>query len=334
MISRIPYYLFVAIFLSKQATAFQVVNTNGGVSSPTSSGASTPTTRTSTSQLNYANAQTVDNTVTGSDSFTNSILDAFQREESQVSISQLLTEQVAREFTAGRRYLLAASAVKDLSEDFYDVEEQQRVRAMELMEYARTNDIELLDYASQVDKTPIDKSLKKQELLQELLIQEQKDVKLLEQVMAQVSSKNAKLFAFLEVIRADQMERKDQIMQTLADAFPTIQQSAADTASVTTTAQASTGDFGQDLLNKLDNADQIPSSVSRWSDNQLQGMGQHIHDLISKSSGHFTFTGATAATVAAVDVVDPESLPNPENFLQAMDTEALSQLVDIVSGVY
>ncbi|CAJ1959315.1 unnamed protein product [Cylindrotheca closterium] len=336
MISRIPFYLFVANFLCQQAVGFQAVNMNGASSSLPRPSASTVGTSpsSSTTSLNYVNAQTIDSTVTETDSFRNSILNTYQREEPQVSISQLLTEQVAREFTAGRRYLLAASAVKDLSEEFYDVEEQQRVRAMELMEYARAHDIEIMDYASQVDKTPIDKSMKTTELLQELLVQEQKDVKRLEKVMSQVSSKNVKLLAFLEVIRADQMERKDQIMQTLADALPNMQQTAVDTA-----ASVATGDFslnfGQELLNKLEN--------------QLQGMGQHVQDLVSKSTSghHFTFTGATVATVAAVDAVDPESLPTPEDILQAvdtatalfdqqnlMDTETLTQLVDIVSGLY
>eukprot|EP00526_Cylindrotheca_closterium_P017040 CAMPEP_0113631416 /NCGR_PEP_ID=MMETSP0017_2-20120614/16325_1 /TAXON_ID=2856 /ORGANISM="Cylindrotheca closterium" /LENGTH=316 /DNA_ID=CAMNT_0000541923 /DNA_START=288 /DNA_END=1238 /DNA_ORIENTATION=+ /assembly_acc=CAM_ASM_000147 len=312
------------------------------------------------------------------DSFRDSILKSYQREEPHVSIAQLLTEQVAREFTTGRRYLLAAAAVKQLSDDFYDVEEQQRVRAVELMEYARSHDIQILDYASQVDKTPIDKSMETMDLLQELLVQEQRDVQLLEQVMTQVSSKNAELFAFLETIRADQMDRKAQIMQTLSDALPTLQQTAVDTATSLATAHVSTGDFslkmGEELMSKLESAEQLPSSLSRWTENQLQGMGQHVHDLIAKS-GHFTFTGATVATVAAVDAVDTDSLPTTEEILDAlpsaedildalpvedilqvvdtattlleepsqlvdtiqqnlMETEALSQIVDIVTGLY
>lgn len=351
--NRIPYFFLVVAMLSQQAAAFQVLNTN-----KVSLSSSSKLLASSTS-LNYANGdvQALDR----NESFRNSILNTLQREEPEVSISKLLTHQVAREFTAGRRYLLAAAAVKELSEDFYDVEEQQRFRAVELMEFARAHDIPIMDYASHVDKTPIDKSLETADLLQELLVQEQKDVQLLERVMMQVSSRNTELFKFLETIRADQIERKDQIIQTLSDNLSSLQASDVEAATSIATAHATTSDFsstmGDDLLKKMENAEQLPSSFARWAETQLQGLGQQVHGLVSKSQ-HLTFTGATAATVAAVDSVDPDALPSTEDILEAIpmedilqvvDTAAalleepsqfvdtiqpLSQIVDIVSGLY
>lgn len=358
MITRITYFLFVVIATSQHAACFQVVNT------------SSPTTRTTqlsaySTSLNYANSdvQVTDK----SSSFRNSIINTYQREDPQISISQLLTEQVAREFTTGRRYLLAAAAVKELSDNFYDVEEQQRVRAMELMEYARSHHIPILDYTSQVDKTPIDKSMETGDLLRELLLQEQNDVQLLERVMMQVSSKNTELLAFLETIRTDQIERQEQIMRVLAESLSALQATDVETATSIATAHVSTNDFsakmGADLMKKLESTQQMPSSAARWAGNQLQGMGQHFHDVVSKSL-HLTFTGA--ATVAAVDAVDPDSLPSTEDILdaipddildaipvedilQAVDTattlleepsqlvdtiQPLSQIVEIVNGLY
>ncbi|KAL3938391.1 MAG: hypothetical protein SGBAC_006692 [Bacillariaceae sp.] len=357
MITRNQCFILIAIVLCQQVRSFSIVEPVENA--PSSIRTSLEATSTS---LGYAvgDTQTVGNIQT--DSFRNSILDTYQPEEPRVSVAQILTDQIAREFTAGRRYLLAASAVKALSEDFFDVEEQQRVRAMEVMEYARAHDIKLLDYASQVDKTPIDKSMESSDLLQELLVQENKDARFLEQAMAQVSSKNTVLMAFLETIREDQMDRKDQIMHALSDALPTLQQTAVDTAASVAAVQASTGELS--LISKLEHADQLPSSLSRWAETQFQGMGHFVQDFASKS-GHLTFTGATAATVAAVDSVDPESLPSTEDLLEAlpmedilqavdtattlfeepsqlvdtiqqnlMDTEALSQIVDIVTGLY
>ncbi|KAL3938390.1 MAG: hypothetical protein SGBAC_006691 [Bacillariaceae sp.] len=348
MITRNQYSLLMATILCHQAVCFQVVNPNIA-----SSNTLTDMDAPSSTSLNYAvggDAQTMDNIDTDTDSVRNSILNLYQREETPVSEAQLLTDQVAREFTASRRYLLAASAVKELSEDFFDVEEQQRVRAMEVMEFARTHDIELLDYSSQVEKTPIDKSMESTDLLQELLVQENKDTQVLEQAMTQVSSKNTELFTFLESIREDQMERKDQVVQMLSDALPTLQQTATDTAASVAAAQVSTDEFsahmGKDLMSKFENVDQIPSSVSRWAENQFQDIEQFVQDLVSKS-GHFTFTGATAATVAAVDAVDTEAIPvgdilqavEPSQLVDSiqqnlMETEALAQIVDIVTGLY
>lgn len=338
----------MATILCHQAVCFQVVNPNVA-SSNTLTDMDAPT----STSLHYAvgsDVQTMDSIDIDTDSVRNSILNLYQREETPVSEAQLLTDQVAREFTASRRYLIAASAVKDLSEDLFDVEEQQRVRAVEVMEYARTHDIELLDYASQVDKTPIDKSMESPDLLQELLVQENKDVQVLEQAMTQVSSKNTELLAFLESIRDDQMERKDQIMQMLSDALPTLQQTATDTAASVVAAQVSTDDFslnmGKEMMSNFENADQILSSVSRWAENQFQDIEQSVQDLVSKSS-HLTFTGATAATVAAVDAVDTEALPvgdmlqavEPSQLVDTiqqnlMETEYLTQIVDIVTGLY
>ncbi|KAL3938389.1 MAG: hypothetical protein SGBAC_006690 [Bacillariaceae sp.] len=346
MIPRSQCFLFIATVVWHQAVCFDIVNPDVASSSTETSLSASST------SLNYAvgDVQTIDSTDIVTDSLRDSILNTNQPEEPQeVAVAQLLTDQVAREFTTGKRYMLAASAVKELSEDFYDVEEQQRVRAMEVMEYARANDIKLMDYSSQVDKTPIDKSMDSTDMLQELLVQENKDAQILEQAMTQVPSKNTELFALLESTRADKLERKDQIMQTISDALPTMQQTAADTAASVAAAQVSTSDFS--LMANFENAD-LPSSVSRWAENQFQGMEQFVQDLVSKS-GHFAFTGATAATVAAVDAVDSEVLPM-EDMLQVaattlleepsqlvdtvhqnlMETEALTQIVDIVTGLY
>merc|ERR1719223_1143041 len=97
------------------------INTNESSSFSTASLSATST------SLNYAigDGQAID-------SFRNSVRESYRRQEPLVSVAQLLTEQVAREFTSGRRYLLAAAAVKEVSADFYLIEEQQRVRAMEI----------------------------------------------------------------------------------------------------------------------------------------------------------------------------------------------------------
>lgn len=112
--------------------------------------------------------------------------------------------------------------------------------------------------------------MEKSDMLLELFVQVQKDVRLLEQVMTQVGSKNVKIFAFLETIRAGQLERRDQTMQTLSDALRSLQNTdhAANTAASVATGQVSTGDFSLVvLLRKFENTDQLPSSVSRCIDN-------------------------------------------------------------------
>lgn len=330
MITRIQYILATA-FLFCQLVACLTINTNESSSFPTASLSATST------SLNYAIGDEQ-----ATDSFRNSVRESYRRQEPLVSVAQLLTEQVAREFTSGRRYLLAAAAVKQVSADFYLIEEQQRVRAMELIEYARVHNIQLLDYASQVEKTPIDRSLETAELVKEILSQERRDIQLLEQAISQVSSTNTELFAFFQTIRADQMDRQDHIMNTLSH--------VVDTTTSIATAHVSSGELSSKM------ADEFMA--------RIEGLGQNFHDFVSKSS-HISCTGATAATVAAVDAVDPDSLPSTDDILEAlpmedilqvmdsaatlleepsqlvdsiqqglMETEAVSQIVDIVSGLY
>jgi hypothetical protein len=324
MILRIA---FLALFFSERVLSFAVVNNNGS--------------KFSTS-LGYADSEILADAAKH-DSFRNSIVKSYQREEPEptVSSSQLLTEQLGREFTTARRYLLAAVAVKELSEEFFAAEEQQRVRAIELIEYARTNGIKLFDYASQVDSSPIDKSLPPAEFLKELLLQEQQDVKLLNQVMIQASSSNQNLVDFLQSVQTDQLDRQHHLIQTLAHSMPSLDihtsMSALDTA---TTAN---------LIQKVDLKDSI-QPIARWYENQLLGLGRNMEVILSRA-GH-----ATAVTAAAVDSVDSESLPSTEDFIQAMDsattlleepslfvdsiqqnimdTETLSQIIDIVAGLY
>lgn len=322
MILKLALFVLVTtLFFSERVLSFAVVNTNGS--------------KYSTS-LCYADSETLAD-APKHDSFRKSIVKSYQREEPTVSSSQLLTEQLGREFTTARRYLLAAVAVKELSEEFYAAEEQQRVRAIELIEYARTNGIKLSDYASQVDSSPIDKSLPPAEFLKELILQEQQDVKLLDQVMAQASS-NRNLVDFLQSVQTDQLDRQHHLIQTLAHCMPSSDihssMSALDTA---TTAN---------LIQKVDLKDYL-QSIARWYENQLLGLGRNMEVMMSRA-GH--------VTVAAVDSVDPESLYSTEDILQAvdsattlweepsllvdtlqqniMDTETLSQIIDIVSGLY
>jgi hypothetical protein len=323
MILRTAFLILVTtLFFSDGVLSFAVVNNNGS--------------KFSTS-LGYAQSETLADPLKH-DSIRNSIVKSSQREDSTVSSSQLLTEQLGREFTTARRYLLAAVAVKELSEEFYAAEEQQRVRAIELIEYARTNGIKLSDYTSQVDSSPIDKSLPPAEFLKELIRQEQQDVKLLDQVMAQASSSNRNLVDFLQSVQTDQIDRQHHLMQTLAHSMPSLDihtsMSALDTA---TTAN---------LIQKVDLKDSL-QSIARWYENQLLGLGRNMEVMMSRA-GHYA--------AAAVDSVDPESLPSTEDILQAvdsvttlldepsllvdalqqsiMDAETLSQIIDIVSGLY
>lgn len=350
MISKIPAVLLsTALFCSEGSHAFTAMSKNDS-GLPTS--------------LNYANSEAVAETASV-DSFRNSILSSYEREEAPITSSQLVTEQLSREFTTARRYLLAAATVKELSEDFYEAEEQQRVRAMELIEFARNNGIKLSDYASDVDSSPIDTSLDQADFLKELILHEKQDVKLLDQVMAK-SASNQDLVSYLQSVRSDHVDRQYNLMQALSDSVSAFDidssMSTVDSAAVAATAQTSSVDaasrFSEDLIHKVDLKDSI-QSIARWYENQLHGLGRNLEIMASRAA-HVSATGATAATAAAVDSVDPElldALPmNSEDIMQAMDsasnffeepamlvdtfqqtifeTGTLSQIVDVVSGLY
>lgn len=264
------------------------------------------------------------------DTFRNSILQRNSNDPtSQLSTSQLLSDQLAREFTTARRYMLAAGAIKDLSSYFYACEEQQRVRAMELIEYARVNEITLRgDYNDQIKKSPIDKSLAVKDFIQELFLQEKQDIKNLETAVSQAST--SELIQFLESKRQNQIDRQQEIITFLALALPTLDMSRMELFdSATTTTTTTTSDL-----------------ASRWNLNNFPR--QHIvnnspldHHRVDPS-----FVTATGATTGAIGVatVDPESLPSTEDILDVLpstedildalpidiDFEAASDLMDTI----
>eukprot|EP00980_Cylindrotheca_fusiformis_P007139 scaffold1501_cov130-Cylindrotheca_fusiformis.AAC.8 len=343
MISKIPAFLFTtALFGAHEAFAFTPMTSNDS--------------RPSTS-LKYAETEALADPAR-LESFRNSIIRTYEREEPQVTSSQLLTEQLSREFTTGRRYLLAASAIKELSEEFYDAEEQQRYRAIGLIEFARNSGIKLSDYASKVDKSPIDTSLSKEDFLKELILQEKQDVKVLNQAMAKAAS-NQDLVAYLQTIRSEHVDRQKNLMKALSASFDV----DSTLSTVDSTATEKTSRFSEELVRKVDMNDSV-QSIARWYENQLQGLGRNLEIMISRAghisaTGAATAVGATAATAAVVDS-NPElldSIPiNPEDFLQVMDgasnlleepgmlvdtiqqsiveTGTLAQLVDVVAGLY
>ena len=241
--------------------------------------------------------------------------------------------------------------MKDLSTYFYACEEQQRIRAMELIEYARINGITLNeDYNQSIQKSPIDKSLAVKDFIQELFVQEQQDIKSLEKASTCTSDND--LIQFLESKRRNQINKQQEIVQFLAVALPTLDISRIDILDPTA---ATTSDI-----------------ASRWNLNNLPKSGHIVntspldHHKMDPSS-LVTATGATTGAIG-VATVDPESLPSTEEIFDALpiavdfdfdlatsnfatfleeqsdlmdtiqqnlvDTETLSQIVDAVAQLY
>lgn len=274
--------------------------------------ANASTSRSRTSSLGYANAEVLESSKLSS--FRDSLAKSYRKlEEPEFSVSQILTKQLAREFTTARRYLLATAAVKELSEDFYAAEEQQRYRAMELIEYARVNGIKIDDYTSQVDKTPIDKSLAPAEFIQELLLQEHQDVKYLDRAMAKASetlSSNADLVNFLDSIRSAHMDRQEHVSELLNQITPVLH--IPQTLTVLESASAQSGDFASRF-----NIENFPKA-------------QDFGGLYGNNEQQFSLPHVTAAGAIGVAAVDPESLPSTEDILEALpiDTDGLMETVD------
>ena len=173
--TRISFLLCVAAVSSQSACSFVVVH--GAASTRVAS----------SSWLGYANgeAATGVETTHSKRQLDSSALGGLVSQEA--AFSKLLTAQVAREFSMARRYLLAASVVKEMSDHFFVAEEEQRIKAMQVMEYARTHGIALADYQSQIQTTPIDSAVSPVEFLRELMSQEDQDMQLLDKAMASLS---------------------------------------------------------------------------------------------------------------------------------------------------
>jgi ferritin len=363
--TRIAFFLCVATLFSQGAHSFSLVKESSSTKRSTA--------------LAYANSETLE--LPKLNSFRDSIARSYERlEEPAFSPSKLLTNQLAREFSTARRYLLATGAVKGLTQHFYAAEEQQRFRAMELIEYARINDIVLDDYNSQINTTPIDKTLAPQDFVQELLLQEQQDIKFLEKALAQAtaSMNSPDLVDFLDSIRSSHVLRLEETVQVLTHFMPSLD--IPHSLSVVELTTAQTADIASRLnLNRLPESEDF-GVASRLNMNHLPksedfgvvGNNQQIHATIP----HVTAAGAIG--VAAVDTDSLPStddildaLPSTEEFLDALpinaedlvqvvdntasnfatfigeqselvdtlqqnllDTETLSQLVDIVTQLY
>jgi hypothetical protein len=123
----------------------------------------------------------------------------------KLSLSKLYNRQIAREFSASQRYGVAAVVLTDQVEQFLAAEEEQRMRAIQMIEYANANDIPL-DYQSQIvlqddcDSSSL-QSLGVQELATELMAQERLDRLFFQEFLQEAHTSDDPLAAVLEPLR-------------------------------------------------------------------------------------------------------------------------------------
>lgn len=151
-------------------------------------------------------------------------------------VSELLTSQIAIEFSAGQRYVVAAALLSDLSHYFYDAEEDQRMRAISLIEIASTHGIKVSEYKEQMQA-----SMDEDEFLlqggkaietfsKELLLQGQQDGLALDRLMAAVASLQQDnhqnnmegLMQSLSSLREEQADRFLDLTKLIESAVPTM----------------------------------------------------------------------------------------------------------------
>lgn len=180
-------------------------------------------------------------------------------------VSELLTSQIAIEFSAGQRYVVAAALLSDLSHYFYDAEEDQRMRAISLIEIASTHGIKVSEYKEQMQA-----SMDEDEFLlqggkaieafsKELLLQGQQDGLALDRLMAAVASLQQDnhqnnnndnmegLLQSLSSLREEQADRFLDLTKLIESAVPTmdastihnlLEEASASAASATSSSDA------------------------------------------------------------------------------------------------
>jgi hypothetical protein len=290
-------------------------------------------------------------------------------ETSSRNLSTLFTRQIARQFSAAQRYTVAAVVLGDISEDFYYAEEDQRMRAIQLVEYANRHDIPLADYRSQIE-SPMEESLGLQAFSQELLVREHQDRLAFEQLLVEAGKDNQGLAQFLERIRMGQVDWDQELIQLLGQAVPSIDTNnilldpKADAAMSDATSQFNYVPKSEDFVREyspLDHPlieeaykqelpmDQVPSAPFLQ---QLQTHLRWMEPTVARA-GHATPTSYIGAAV------DTDALPSTEEILQVVDNSAselttfleqidfvdsiqqsvleeviLAQLIEFVSQVY
>lgn len=246
----------------------------------------------------------------------------------EAAFSKLLTAQVAREFSAARRYLLAASVVKEMSDHFHVAEEEQRIKAMQVMEYARIHGIALTDYQSQIQATPIDSAMSPVEFLRELMFQEQHDMQLLDKSLSSLYN-NPDLVSFLQSISTEQLDRQQEMVQLLA------QVSTATTVPATADMLVASTTTGLENINPI----HLPKSAAAGGGGQDLGVvnNPHVVPQVQTALRHLVdrlmalpHPGMAAAGAVGAAAVDSDALPSTEDILDALpiDTEAFMEVVD------
>ena len=145
---------------------------------------------------------------------------------SSKSLSDLVTQQIARQFSAAQRYAAAAMVLK--AGDLYFAEEDQRMQAVQLIEVARHHNIELGDYQALMEDPPR-KSMGLEAFSHELLQRGAQDTQALEQ-LSMAARTNEKLMATLESIKSTQADWDQELVQLVEQAVPSMDLSKMDAA--------------------------------------------------------------------------------------------------------
>jgi hypothetical protein len=263
-------------------------------------------------------------------------------ETSTRNLSTLFTAQIARQFSAAQRYAVAAVVLgdisEDISEDFYYAEEDQRMQAIQLVEYANRHDILLADYRSQIE-LPLEESLGSQAFSQVLLLREQQDRLAFEQLLVEAGKVNQDLVQFLEPIRMGQVEWDQALILLLGQVMPSIDTNKsllnpkADDAMSDVTSRFNYLPKSEESLREyspLDHplieeaykqelqVDQVPSAPF------LQQLQMHLRwmEPTVARAGHATTTDYIGAAVYTDYDALTEGLPSTEEILQVVDNSA------------
>lgn len=269
----------------------------------------------------------------------------------KLSLYKLYNRQIAREFSTSQRYGVAAVVLADQVEQFLAAEEEQRMRAIQMIEYANVNDIPL-DYQSQIvlqnDCDPSSlQALGVKELASELVAQEQLDRLFFQEFLQEAQTSDDPLAVVLEPLRVGVFD----ILKTTGlldhDIGKTQQLDCSYLDLLKTNDDLSVGVYSldhplieqvyasQELLPILD-ATSMPISSSPLLQEQQQQPGHRMFLEPIFRSAHITPTDAYVGVAVDTDydalqqslvetsedlwVAADEALPNMEDFLDALSS--------------
>ena len=256
---------------------------------------------------------------------------------SSKSLSDLVTQQIARQFSAAQRYAVAAMVLK-AGPQLYFAEEDQRMQAVQLIEVARHHNIELGDYQALMEDPP-QKSQGLEAFSHELLQRGVQDTQALEQ-LSMAAPTNEKFMATLESIKSAQAHWDQELVLLVERTIPSMDLSKMDAAAEPVTDKLYDvaeyapldGHLNFQQVHEgipLDQAtndsflSQLKMDLSRWLED--------VPNRVGDAALHHYF-GAAVDTNEAIT----EALPSPGDLVEALPVavEEVAYVVDAIQQTF